>query len=633
MATRRSSKRISDNNQSSSEAPSSQRLVALRGRIADMPTSPGVYLMKDHQNVVIYVGKADNLRNRLRTYFGKSSDTRFFVSLLSKVLYDIEVVVTQTGGEALLLENQLIKTHQPRYNVQLKDDKNFLSLRLSTERPFPRLEIVRRRKKDGARYFGPYSSATAIRHSLRFINRHFQLRTCTDTEFRNRVRPCLEHQIKRCPAPCVLDVPTTLYDESVRQVGLFLSGQGAEVMGEVRTRMNTASKEMDFERATQYRDQLHAIERALEKQSVALAKPVDLDVFGIAREGPAVAVHLQEVRGGIIQRARAFKLGKNEAPEVVILGEFLLRYYGEERSIPSTVLLPFAIDDQLTCAQWLSDQRHKTVAIQVPARGERKHLIDGAVRNALQVLHLDQRRGEYARDVLGTLQTQLKLTRFPERIECYDISNFQGTDPVASMVVFIDGIAEKGEYRRFHIRSKNTPDDYTMMVETLKRRFARMNDPHWEGPDLVVVDGGKGQLNVARRVLQELNIDHVDLMGLAKSRVRESDDKSATVDRSPERVFMPNIKDPIVLRQNSEPLHLLVRIRDEAHRFAITFHKKTRRKKRLTSQLDSVEGLGPKRQQSLLKHFGSVAAIRRATVAELTTVTGISKILAERIRP
>jgi len=604
--------------------------VPIRERIKTFPTEPGCYLMKDRDNRVVYVGKAANLRARLRSYFARSGDNRFFVRLLDQVLSDIEVVITSNATEALLVENELIKTYQPRFNVRLKDDKHFLNLRLATGHDYPRLEIVRRRKKDGARYFGPYASATSIRSTLRLINRHFQLRTCSDSEFKNRSRPCLEHQIKRCPAPCVYPVALDEYQTNVDHVVLFLEGRGDQLAAELREKMSTASTDMAFERAAHFRDQARAVERCLERQDVVMRNLSDLDVLGIGREGPTAVIHLQCVRAGRVKDARTFKLGKNEAPDDVLLSQFIYRYYGRAVEYPPLVLVPVTIEDSELCAQWLSDLRGTRVQIKVPQRGEKRRMVLSAARNAQNSLRLDSDRAARNRELLRELQQQLRLVNFPERIECYDISNVQGTEPVASMVVTTDGEADKAEYRRFHIRGLQTPNDFQMMFETLSRRLTRMAKGEWEKPDLIVIDGGRGQLNIALQVLRELAVDDIDVIGLAKSRVTNNDPNTA-VERSPERVFLPNVKDPVVLRQNSAALYLLTRLRDEAHRFAITFHRNTRRASRLGSSLDRIEGIGPSRRKALLKHFGSVQGVRNASIESLLEVPGISRSLAERI--
>ena len=461
----------------------------MRERLRDFPTGPGVYLMKDLKGRIIYVGKATNLRARLRSYFARSvSDERFFVRLLGQMLGDIEVVLTSTPQEALLVENELIKTHQPRYNVQLKDDKNFLNLKLAGTHEFPRLEVVRRRKKDGARYFGPYASATAIRRTLRLINRHFQLRTCKDSEFKNRSRPCLEHQIKRCPAPCVLDVPKGDYESSVRDVVRFLEGRGDELVTDLRTKMGHAAEQMDFERAAHFRDQAHAIERSLERQDVVMSSLQDLDVFGIAREGPTVVIHMQQVRRGRVKNAQIFKLGRNEAPDDVLLDQFLQRFYLKGHEVPAEILLPTTIQDQGICQTWLTELRGRSVKLRVPQRGERRRMVLGAIRNAENALRLDRDRAKTNRDTLLELQQRLRLQRFPERIECFDISNVQGTDPVASMVVFTEAEPDNAEYRHFHIKSLSTPNDFQMMYEALSRRFFRTQKGDWEASRSITFD-------------------------------------------------------------------------------------------------------------------------------------------------
>ncbi|HIN86303.1 MAG TPA: excinuclease ABC subunit UvrC, partial [Myxococcales bacterium] len=601
-------------------------------RLRDFPTGPGVYIMKDQEERIIYVGKASNLRARLRSYFARSvSDERFFVRLLGKMLGDIEVVLTSTPQEALLMENELIKTHQPRFNVQLKDDKNFLNLRLASDHQYPRLEVVRRRKKDGARYFGPYASATSIRRTLRLINRHFQLRTCKDSEFKNRSRPCLEYQIKRCPAPCVLELPDEEYDASVRDVMRFLEGKGDELVADLRAKMSHASESTEFERAAHYRDQATAIERSLERQDVVMSGLDDLDVFGIAREGPMVAIHMQQVRRGRVRSAQVFKLGRDETPDDLLLDQFLQRFYLRGHDVPAEVLLPTTVQDQVICQAWLIGLRGRSVKLRVPQRGERRRLVVGANRNAENALRLDRDRANINRETLLELQKRLRLTRFPERIECFDISNVQGTDPVASMVVFIDAEADNSEYRHFHIRSLNTPNDFQMMYEALRRRFFRAQKGDWEAPDLLVVDGGKGQLSMAIQVLSELEVSDVDVVSLAKSRLLNSD-PNAALERSPERVFLPNVKDPIILKQNSAPLYLLARLRDEAHRFAISFHRSTRKKRKIVSSLDKIVGIGPAKRKALLRHFGSLKKVKHAEVFELIQVSGINRDLAERIK-
>lgn len=603
----------------------------IRQRLSEYPTTPGVYLMKDKDGEVVYVGKAANLRARLRSYFARSGgDERFFVHLLDHVLGDIEVVLTRTAKEALLVENELIKTHQPRFNIKLKDDKNFLNLRIGTEHPYPRLEVVRKRKKDGAKYFGPYASASMARQTLRQTNRYFKLRTCRDTDFKNRSRPCLEYQIKRCDAPCVLDVPLDSYAESVRQVTLFLDGRGDQLVAHLRERMADAAVNMDFEQAAMLRDQAKAVEASLQRQAVVMNGLADLDVFGVGREGPFAAVHVQEVRGGRIKRAQAFKLGKNEAPNDVLLGQFVEQYYLDRSNIPKEILLSTTVQDADTLEEWLTDRRGLRVQLKVPQRGERRRMVELAETNAANTLRLDQGRQQRQQDVLHDLQRRLRLTKFPARIECFDISNVQGTDPVSSMVVFIDGEPDKSEYRRFHIRTQSTPDDFLMMKETLTRRFKRSLEGDWDVPDLVVIDGGKGQLRMVREVFAELNVHDVDLISLAKSRLLEGQ-TGDDMDRSPERVFVPGVKDPIVLRQNSAPLYLLARLRDEAHRFAITFHRNTRRKKRLTSSLDTIPGVGASRRKALLRHFGSLKNVKGATLDELMQVKGISQAVAQTI--
>ena len=614
----------------------------LEHTLATTPRKPGCYLMKDRQGEVVYVGKAQDLRARLGQYFQPAtSDTRFFVGLLDRLLGSIEVIVAANAKEALLLENELIKRHQPRFNVKLKDDKNFLNIRIGPEHKFPRLQVVRKRKKDGADYFGPYHSATAIRQTLKVINRHFQLRTCRDSDFARRTRPCLEHQIGRCPAPCVLEVAEADYQRHVDDVRLFLQGRAEALNTRLRGKMMAASEALEFELAARYRDQLEAIERSLTPQKVVLQEALDIDAIGLFREAERVVVQVLRLAGGVLIGSTTYPVKKTQLPEDEIVDGFLGAYYDGSRAIPDLVLVPIEIAEAEVWAEILGETRGKKVEVRAPQRGDKLRLVELANENAKAAFLQSKKSEDDAAEVLERLRDKLHLDKLPRRIECYDISNIQGTNPVGSMVVALDGQIAKHEYRHYKVKLGDTPNDFVMMLEVLSRRFRQVKEGGTP-PDLIVVDGGKGQLAMAEEALRAIGVEGIELASLAKSRVLDEKGQVARgkvkarpssddVDRSPERVFRPGQKNPIILKQNSNELFLLERLRDEAHRFAITFHRKLRAKRTLKSALDGIEGIGPSKRKALLTHFGSVERIRQANPESLTEVPGISKLLAERI--
>lgn len=618
----------------------------LAERLETAPREPGCYLMRDRAGAVVYVGKAQSLRARLGQYFSPSSgDTRFFVGLLDRVLGGIDVIVTSNPKEALVLENELIKRHQPRFNVKLRDDKSFLELRIGRTHPWPRLEVVRRRNRkhgDGAEYFGPYDSASAIRNTLRVVNRHFRLRTCTDSELRNRSRPCLEHQIGRCPAPCVLEVDRQGYEESLQDARLFLQGRGDALLTRLRAKMQAAAATLDFELAARCRDQIAAIERSLVRQSVDLPGSEDIDVIGLYREGAHGVVQVLEVRRGVLLGSRAHRLERVELDDEDVIEDFLAARY-DEQPVPDLVLTPVPLADADLWTQLLGEQRGRRATVRHPQRGHKRRLLELAQRNAREAFESRRRRADDALRTLEGLQRRLGLRNLPARIECYDISNIQGTDPVGSMVVAIDGELAPRAYRHFKIRGPDTPDDFRMMYEVLTRRMRRGRD-EGELPDLILIDGGKGQLGVAEAARSDLNLERdVELASLAKSRLLDeeghvvraprgaSGPASDDPERSQERVFRPNRKNPVPLRSNSNELYLLQRLRDEAHRFAIGHHRRRRRKRTLTAALDAIEGVGPSRRKALLTHFGSLDGVRRASLEDLIGVRGVSTALAARI--
>lgn len=610
-------------------------------RLRSAPDRPGVYLMRDRHGVVCYVGKAASLRTRLRQY-ASGQDNRFFVHLLHHVLGSIDLVLTPTEKAALLLENELIKEHQPRFNVRLKDDKRFLHLRIASDQDFPRLEVVRKPARDDAQYFGPYASASSARAAIAQINRHFQLRTCTDAVFRNRIRPCLEHQIGRCPGPCVLPVPVPEYQAHVRDVTLFLSGRRGELLDRLRARMQQAAADEHYEQAARNRDQILALEQSLEQQHVNLLNQRrSIDALGMYREGARAAVAVLTFREGVLLGSQGFVLRDQEFPDGEVIEGFASQLYDRGLPVPDEVLLPMSTGDD-ALAEWLTDLRKSRAALEgsavpkaavevtVPQRGMKARLTAMANDNAKQAFEDQVRASASAQATLAGLQRRLHLLNLPRRIECYDISNISGTDAVGSMSVALDAEMTPREYRTFAIRSMETPNDFAMMTEVLDRRFRRAQDSGGPRPDLVLVDGGRGQLKMAQQVLADLGIHDVELASLAKARTLDGDDLGSS-QHSDERVFLPGIKNALVLPQNSNELYLLVQLRDEAHRVAITFHRKRRQTRQLTSTLDAIPGVGAARKKALLQAFGSLKGIAQADHAAVAAVPGIGPEVARRV--
>ncbi len=601
----------------------------VQAKLADLPQKPGVYLMKGEGGEVIYVGKAVNLRSRVRSYFTRSSsDNRAFVAVLDRHLTDIDTLVVSNEKEALLLENELIKKHKPRFNVALRDDKNFLCLRIDTTHPYPRLETVRRIARDGERYFGPYASAGSIRETLRVINKYFQLRTCTDYVLEKRQRPCLLYQIGRCPAPCVHPIASEVYRENVAAVLLFLEGRCEPLIASLRARMKNAATQLEFEEAARLRDQTIALERSMEKQAVAGVEPIDQDVFGFYREAERLVIYAFYVRGGRMAGGQPFHFSGQQFPDAELLESFVNLYYGDSNFVPKEVLLPFAPGPLDALSGLLSEMKGEKVRVSVPQRGDKAALLDMATQNAQRAFSERKQTREEAQDVLKRLQNKLGLSKLPRRMECFDISHFQGSALVASQVVAVDGDPEPSAYRKFHLKTVVGNDDFKSMHEILTRRLKRglaENDL----PDLIIVDGGKGQLASAHAAMKDLGVKGIDLVGLAKSRELDAVHADDEAERSPERVFVLGQKDPIVLPQTSPELFVLTRLRDEAHRFAITFQRKVKRKSGLWSELSRVPGVGEGRRRTLLTRFGSVKAMRGATIEALSEAVGPA--VAERI--
>jgi excinuclease ABC subunit C len=614
----------SDSDPASLDAPE-----GLDDKLDTLPGRPGVYLLKDKHGKVIYVGKARSLRGRVRTYF-RGGDERSQVVFLMQRVCDFDSLVTATEKEALILENNLIKQYKPRYNIRLKDDKSYVSVKVTVQDPWPRVLVTRKIVKDGSRYFGPYHSAYSVRETLDTLRKVIPLRTCSDGVFKNRSRPCLEYQIKRCLGPCVLPVERAEYEAHLREAMLLLGGKQVELIAQLRRRMAAAAEAERFEEAAALRDRLRAIEKTQERQQAVSHGGGDQDIFGFYREGGFIEAQVLFVRQGKLTGNQTYQLEDIELPDEEVVRALVTQFYQGERYVPDEVLVPIELEDEAVRAEYLSERKGRRVEIFRPQRGDRVRLLEMARDNAEQSFR-ERRDGErqYER-ISDELRRKLHLRNAPKRIECFDISTFQGGMAVGSMVSFDEGQPDKNGYRRFRIKTVAGQDDFGMMFEVLRRRFERAKR---DGvyPDLLVVDGGKGQLNVALAVLRELEIDQVDAVGLAKMRVTR-DARAAAVERSDERVFLPGRVNPVVLRRNSNALFLLQRLRDEAHRFAITYHRMLRGKERLRSVLDSIPGVGAERRRRLLRAFGSVKRMRAATVESLAQVPGISSALATTIR-
>jgi excinuclease ABC subunit C len=623
----------------------------LRKALAALPAKPGVYLMRNDKGEVIYVGKAARLKDRVRSYFGAPHGLEPKTRALREHIDDFEFIVVRNPGEALLLEATLIKRHQPFFNIRLKDDKRYPYLKIDVQNPWPRVYITRRIEKDGARYFGPYASAGSVRATLDLVKKLFPWRSCTKEITGRDARPCLDYYIKRCIAPCTAFCTKAEYDEVIDQVILFLEGKADDVMSRLKAQMNQAAEALEFERAAMVRDQLRAIERTVERQSVHGTRKEDLDIYGMARDGDQACMQVFFVRGTqMIGRDTFVVEGVSGEPDSAVLTNFLLQFYESAQSIPRLVVVPGEPEDREAMEELLSEKRGANVEIRLPERGEKRKLVDLANDNAREALQ--QMKVKWLADTTKTelaleqLREELSLPAVPRRIECYDNSNIQGTSPVSSMVVFADGRPATSQYRRFRVKTVTGADDFATMAEIMRRRFRRagtgrvgrdgdgagMNGPEaesatanpesasddgWGLPDLVVIDGGKGQLGAAALAMRELGVYEIPVVGLAKRH---------------EEIFVPGEEEPIVLPRGSEALFLVQRIRDEAHRFAITYHRQVRGKSATQSALDTIPGIGPKRKKALLRKFGSVKAIREAPVEEIAATVGFTRALADKVK-
>lgn len=613
-------------------------------KLKGLTTEPGCYLMKDHEGEIFYIGKAKNLRARLKSYF-VGTDTRIFVQFLEHILFDIEVLVVRNDTEALVLERELIKKHRPRFNIMLKDDKNYILLKLRKTKQtgkkkdvYPRLEIVRQAKKDGARYFGPYPSAGRLRTTVDLIHKYFMLRTCTDSVIENRARPCIQYQIGRCPAPCVYEIAD--YGQEVENTVLFLSGNYQEIERRLTAKMWALSEQEQFEAASKVRDQLDAIKTSLTSQVVSdVNQQRDQDIIGLARMGPEVEIVQILIRRGAWHQSHNYGFSDQPFPSEEILRAFMHQAYGEKRSgeLPHDILLSLPIVGELSGLQEeLNARAGRQVHIWAPEKGKRRRLVEIATKNAELALSDRENLSNASEQALIALQEKLGLAIKPARIECVDISLIQGSDPFGSVVVFIDGRADKSKYRLFKIKTVPGMDDFAMIHEVVFRRIKR-GLADGDLPDLLLIDGGKGQLNAAISAIDETNLliskDGFYVAGIAKARtVKES--KALTgvsVEHSSERLFVPNESEPILLSPHTFERYLVERIRDEAHRFALTAHRRGRQKRVLQSELLNIPGIGKKRAVALLKHFGSVKSLRSASAEEIATALRVSAAKAQEI--
>ncbi|MGZ3568502.1 MAG: excinuclease ABC subunit UvrC [Thermodesulfobacteriota bacterium] len=598
-------------------------------KINRLPTNAGIYLFKDQKGTILYVGKAGNIRHRVSSYFQKREGMDAKTLAMLEKVADIDTMVTDTEKEALILEDNLVKTHHPRYNVKLRDDKNYPCLKLSMEEKYPTLCVVRRIKKDGSLYFGPYPSATSLRETLRVIRRLFPIRTCLDTKFTHRLRPCINHEMGRCFGPCCEEVDPAKYREVVQQVRMFLAGKNRDLVEDLKKRMEEESENLNFEKAAKIRNQIAHIEQVIEKQKIVSQDFLDQDVIGFYRQDHKIIVYPLFIRTGRLMGGKGFVLPSTGLLDKEVLSSFLFQYYRGGKFIPEQILIPAEIPEQEFVEKWLTELRGKRVRISVPMKGDKKNLLKMACENAERFLLAEDELQKDRRQLLQVLKEKLHLKTIPRRIEAFDISNLQGGNAVGSMVVFEEGEPNKDRYRRFKIKTVEGADDYGMMYEVLLRRYQKAVEEN-DLPDLVLLDGGRGQLNVAQEVFKELKVEEIDLISLAKERPLE-ESRFSRLRKSEEKVFHPHIKEPILLGRRSGLLQFLDRIRDEAHRFAISYHKKVRGRESIKSELEEIPGIGRVRQKELLKFFGTVERIKEVTEEELAKAPKMNSKSAQRV--
>jgi excinuclease ABC subunit C len=602
------------------------KIMGLEEKLSRASHEPGVYLLKDAQGLIIYIGKARDLRKRLAAYFKNSAHTDMKTGVLVNKICDFDTVITGTEKEALILESNLIKRHRPRYNVVLKDDKRYPSLRLDPKEKYPSFTIVRKIGEDNAVYFGPFASAHAVRETLKTVNKTFKLRKCRAKDFRTRTRPCLHCQMEGCLAPCCLDVDPQVYQEQINEAIMFLKGRTTDLVAKIKKQMNAAAQTQEFEKAARLRDKMFSLQRTIEKQIAVTTDFQDRDVFAIARSDGRALVTVLNVIGGFLKGSRHFSFEETMSTDAEAIGTFIRQYYEKTVTLPGEILVSINLEDAQLIEAWFKTVKGQKVKILRPKRGEKTKLLEMAIHNAESELQglIAARSAEM--DLLMRLQKKLNLSRLPQRIECFDNSNISGVEAVASMVVFEKGRAKKSAYRRFTIKTVDENDDYAYMAEVLNRRLknSHLKQNSEPLPDLLMVDGGKGQLNIALAVIKELALEgQFQIIAIAK----KDEKKGETRDK----IFMPGRTNPILFGKDADLLLFLQRIRDEAHRFAIIFHRKRRRKISLQSELDAIPGIGKKRKAILLKHFKSLKKILEANIDELNSLPGISHSTAEAV--
>ena len=597
----------------------------LEEQLKVLPRKPGVYLFKDASGNVLYVGKAADLRSRVKSYFSASETLLPKIRRMMARVGDFEFFVTDSDQEALILECNLIKKHRPRYNVRLKDDKTYPYLKIDVQDDWPRVYITRRVEKDGGRYFGPFASATSVRKTQNLLKQLFPFRSCKKKITGTDYRPCLEYHIHRCAGPCVGEISENEYRDIIDQVIMFMEGKQESVIRQLRQEMVEASGQLEYERAAVLRDQIRSVEMVTEHQKISSVEMDDQDVIALAQSDDQAFVEVFFIRGGkLIERDHFIMQGARDEDPGQILASFLNQFYNSATYIPPLILVQHYSEDFFVLEKWLSGKRGSVVRLRVPGRGEKRRLVDMVAENAKQSLEqyrVKELTGAYkTASVLGELKNALELPRVPKRIECYDISDIKGTSAVGGMVVFEDGQPQKAYYRRFRIKTVEGTDDYAMMQEVLRRRFRKAGE--FEGswgviPDLVLIDGGRGHLNAALAAIKEIGMGSMPIASIAKEN---------------EEIFRPVVAGPIILPKGSAALRLLQFIRDEAHRFAIGYHRKVRSRESVKSALDNVPGIGPKRKRELLKKFGSVKAIKEAEIDEIAAVPGMTRKLAKKLR-
>ena len=593
-------------------------------KLTRVTQEPGVYLMKNASGTVIYIGKARNLKKRLSSYFKTSGRLDIKAGVLVDKIEDIETIITGTEKEALILESNLIKKHKPRYNVILKDDKRYPSLRIDLNEKYPIFSIVRKMGVDDAKYFGPFASAQAVRETLRTVNKTFKLRKCKAKDFKTRTRPCLHCQMDGCLAPCCLDVDPAVYHEQVGEAIIFLKGRTPDLLRKVKKQMEAAARDQEFEKAARLRDKIFFLKRTIEKQIAVTTDFKNRDVFAPARSPEFSVITVLAVRHGFLTGTRHYRFSETISTEEEILSAFIRQYYERQPFVPDELLTSIELEDTDLTEEWLRNIKKKKIKIICPQRGEKVRLVNLAVHNAENELKNVIASHSAEMDLLLRLQKKLKMNKLPTRIECFDNSNISGSEPVSAMVVFENARAQNARYRKYRIKTVSEHDDYAYMEEVLNRRFGKGDDskPY---PDLLMVDGGKGQLNIAMAVIRDLGLEgKFDIVGIAK----KDEKKGETRDK----IFKPGRANPLSFGRQGELLLFLQRVRDEAHRFAVAFHRRRRTKKSLQSALDTIPGVGLKRKATLLKHFKTIKNIRAAGLDEIRTLPGFNQRVAESVR-